>query len=28
VRPCSSEKLLNYELETCPVPNTCYVIHG
>ncbi len=28
VRPCSSEKLLNYELETYPVPNTCYVIYG
>jgi hypothetical protein len=24
----SSEKLLNYELETYPVPNTCYVIYG
>jgi hypothetical protein len=28
VRPCSSEKLLNHELETYPVPNTCYVIYG
>ena len=28
VRPCSSEKFLIYELETYPVPNTCYVICG
>jgi hypothetical protein len=28
VRPCSSEKFLIYELETYPVPNTCYVIYG
>ena len=28
VRPCSSEKLLIYELETYLVPNTCYVIYG
>jgi len=35
VRPCSSgakhcpaTKLLIYELETYPVPNTCYVIYG
>jgi len=28
VRPCSSEKLLIYELETYPVPNTCYVVYG
>ncbi len=28
VRPCSSEKLLIYESETYPVPNTCYVICG
>jgi hypothetical protein len=28
VRPCSSEKFLNYELETYPVPNTCYIIYG
>jgi hypothetical protein len=28
VRPCSSEKLLIYELETYRVPNTCYVIYG
>ncbi|MEE9402183.1 MAG: hypothetical protein V3V47_03190, partial [Desulfobacteria bacterium] len=28
VRPCSSEKLLIYELETFPVPSTCYVICG
>jgi len=27
VRPCSSEKLLISELETYPVPNTCYVIY-
>jgi hypothetical protein len=27
VRPCSSEKLLIYELEY-PVPNTCYVIYA
>jgi hypothetical protein len=27
-RPCSSEKLLIYELETYRVPNTCYVIYG
>jgi len=28
VRPCSSEKVLIYELETYLVPNTCYVIYG
>jgi hypothetical protein len=28
VRPCSSEKLLIYELETYRMPNTCYVIYG
>ena len=28
VRPCSSEKRLIYELETCPVPNTPYVVCG
>jgi hypothetical protein len=28
VRPCSSEKLLIYELETCPVPHTYYLICG
>jgi hypothetical protein len=28
VRPCSSEKLLIYELETYRVPDTCYVIDG
>jgi len=28
VRPCSSEKLLIYELKTYRVPNTCYVIYG
>ena len=28
VRPCSSKKLLIYELETYRVPNTCYVIYG
>jgi hypothetical protein len=27
VRPCSSEKFLICELETYPVPNTCYVIY-
>jgi hypothetical protein len=28
VRPCSSKKLLIYELETYAVPNTCHVIYG
>ena len=28
VRPCSSEKLLIYELETYPVPNACNAICG
>ncbi len=28
VRPCSSEKLLIYELETCPVPNAYNAICG
>jgi hypothetical protein len=28
VWPCSSEKLLIYELETYRVPDTCYVTYG